>query len=126
MKMITIAVTGIGSEQIAHLAEQAAAGQVQTTRGSDFDAALAVKSGTADFYIGACQTGAGGALGVATALLGANKVARLTGPNATDPQALAALLAGGTRAFGLAHTHIDVVVPALVQSMLHFVPSNQG
>jgi hypothetical protein len=119
MKMITIAVTGIGSEQIAHLAEQAAAGQVQTTRGSDFDAALAVKSGTADFYIGACQTGAGGALG-------ANKVARLTGPNATDPPALAALLAGGTRAFGLAHTHIDVVVPALVQSMLHFVPSNQG
>ena len=29
---------------------------------SDLDAAMAIKSGTADYYIGACNTGGGGAL----------------------------------------------------------------
>ena len=39
----------------------------------DIAAAMAVKTGQADYYFGACKTGGGGALAMAIALLGMNQ-----------------------------------------------------
>ncbi len=44
---------------------------------NDMEAAMKVKSGQLDYYIGACNTGAGAALSIAIAVIGYNKVAPL-------------------------------------------------
>lgn len=117
--MITIAITGMGSQHIAKVAAQTGGSGVTVMTTSDIEAATAVKTGDADFYIGACQTGAGGALGVATAILGAHNVMRLSGgESARDDAAVRDALGRGVRAFGLAHTHIDSIVPALVLAIV--------
>lgn len=47
---------------------------------SDLDAAMDIKAGNADYYFGACNTGGGGALAMAIALVGADKCATLASP----------------------------------------------
>lgn len=118
--MITIAVCGMGKEQIARAVRSAADGRATVEVKSDFEAASAVSQGSADFYIGACQSGAGGALAIATAILGADRVTRLSGvgiPTAT-PETIADALDSGRVAFGVAHSHIDQAVPNLVEAIL--------
>ena len=46
----------------------------------DIAAAMAVKTGQADYYFGACKTGGGGALAMAIALLGMNQCATVSMP----------------------------------------------
>ncbi|WP_156300112.1 DUF2620 family protein [Streptobacillus canis] len=50
---------------------------------SDIDAAMAMKMGTYDYYFGACNTGGGGALAMAIAILGANKCLTVASPGKT-------------------------------------------
>jgi hypothetical protein len=125
--LIKIVVTGMGKERIAQLARDTGAGEVEATVKTDFEAALAVQSGTADYYIGACQSGAGGALGVATALLGSGQVLRLSGTGAADATAqIDAAVRDGVKAFGLAHTHVDTMVPALVRAIVQARAGQRG
>jgi hypothetical protein len=117
--MITIVVAGMGNERIATLVTQHAAGRITAQPKTDFAAAMAVKAGQADYYIGACQSGAGGALGVANAILGSDAVVRLSGVGTTaDPADVQAAVSAGKRAFGIAHNQIDAVIPVLVGAML--------
>ena len=46
----------------------------------DIAAAMAVKTGQADYYFGACKTGGGGALAMAIALLGMDQCAAVSMP----------------------------------------------
>jgi hypothetical protein len=116
---ISIVVTGMGKERIAELANAAGNGDVQATIRTDFEAALAVKNGEADFYIGACQSGAGGALGVANAILGSAKVVRMASVKGGEEEPVAAAaLAEGKNAFGLTRSQVDSVVPVLVKAMV--------
>jgi hypothetical protein len=110
----------MGKEQIARLVRENGAGAATAEVKSDFEAAAAIQQGTADYYIGACQSGAGGALAVATAILGPAKVARLSGVG-TAGVSLAAVqeaLDSGKRAFGVAHAHIDAAVPVIMEAIL--------
>jgi len=117
--MIRIVVTGMGKERIAELAQTHGEKQVTASIKTDFEAALAVKNGEADFYIGACQSGAGGALGVANAILGSAKVVRMASvPRGEEEQAISGFLAEGKNAFGLSRAQVDTVVPPLVKSIL--------
>jgi hypothetical protein len=118
--VIRIAVCGMGRDRIATLAKEAGGGQVETMALTDFEAANAVKTGKADYYIGACQSGAGGALAVANALLGPTIVTRLVGPGgaAPDQQQVADALKEGKKAFGIVHTQTDIAVPAIVSALL--------
>lgn len=47
---------------------------------SDIDASMAMKLGQYDYYFGACNTGGGGALAMAIAILGANKCLTIASP----------------------------------------------
>ena len=47
---------------------------------SDIDAAMGLKSGNYDYYFGACNTGGGGALAMAIAIVGANKCLTVASP----------------------------------------------
>ena len=117
--MIKIVVTGMGKERIAQLAKDVGAGEVEVSVKTDFEAALAVQSGAASYYIGSCQSGAGGALGVATAILGSHDVFRISGTGTkADPEGIAGAIHEGVHAFGLAHMHIETVVPVLVRAMV--------
>jgi hypothetical protein len=125
--VIRIVVTGMGKERIAQLATEAGDGEVEAAVKTDFEAALAVQAGTADYYIGACQSGAGGALGVATALLGSRNVARLSGTgSAANPAQIAPAVGAGIKAFGLAHTHLDTLVPVLVKALVEARAAQHG
>ena len=69
MKKIVIVVQ-IDKNEVKDLVEKFSEGQFEIDIKSDLDAAMAVKSGQADYYVGACNTGGGGALAMALALLG--------------------------------------------------------
>lgn len=47
---------------------------------NDMEAAMKVKSGQLDYYIGACNTGAGAALSIAIAVIGYNKSCTIAKP----------------------------------------------
>jgi hypothetical protein len=117
--MSTFVVTGMGKERIAELVQANGGSDTTVEVKTDFEAALAIQRGQADYYIGACQSGAGGALGVATAILGSKNVARLSGLGQTTPTQteIDGVVATGVRAFGLAHSHVDTVVPMLVRAL---------
>jgi hypothetical protein len=115
--MTVFVVTGMGKERIAELVQESGGPDTTVKITSDFEAALAVQRGEADYYIGACQTGTGGALGVATAILGSKNVGRLSGAGVAMPsdEAMREVVASGVRAFGMAHSHVDTLVPRLVR-----------
>lgn len=48
---------------------------------SDIEASMAMKNGEYDYYFGACNTGGGGALAMAIALLGATKCLTVSSPS---------------------------------------------
>ena len=83
---------------------------------SDIKAALAVKNGSADYYVGACATGAGGALGMALGILGGPACASISIPgkrfSASD---IDKLLKDGKKAFGFVNQDIDTMVPLLLE-----------
>jgi hypothetical protein len=118
--MIRIAVCGMGRDRIATLARQAGGDAVETLPLTDFESANAVKAGTADYYIGACQSGAGGALAVANAILGSASVIRLAGPGGTAPDAgqVREAVQAGRKAFGVVHTQLDAAVPVIVAELI--------
>ena len=63
----------LNKKENAELIETYGNGQVEVQIMQDIQAALALKNGQADYYFGSCQTGAGGALGMAIAMNGMDK-----------------------------------------------------
>ncbi len=76
--MKKIGVAGLQREQIKKTIEATAPGCFEVFIHNDMEAAMKVKSGQLDYYIGACNTGAGAALSIAIAVIEAiTKVAPL-------------------------------------------------
>ena len=71
--MKKIGVAGLQRELIKQMIESSAPGCFETFICNDLEAASKVKSGQLDYYIGACNTGAGAALSIAIAIIGFNK-----------------------------------------------------
>lgn len=83
---------------------------------SDIEAAVAVKSGQADYYIGACATGAGGALGLAIGIIGGEYCVSISLPGKQLSKGeIAANLKDGKKAFGMVNQDIEVLVPILIE-----------
>ena len=70
----------IDKKQIAADIERLSEGKLEIDIKSDLDAAMAMKNGQYDYYIGACNTGGGGALAMAIALLGSDKCSTVSMP----------------------------------------------
>lgn len=118
--MIRVAVCGMGKEHIARLLHETSDGAAEVTITSDFEGATALKQGNVDYFVGACQSGAGGALAVATAILGPDKAIRLSGVGSgrITPEKIKTALEDGKVAFGLAHSHVQDAVPMLATALL--------
>jgi hypothetical protein len=116
--MKKIGVAGLQRELMKKTIETAAPGRFEVGMYNDMEAALKVKSGQLDYYIGACNTGAGAALSIAIAVIGYNKSGTIARPGikAREEQ-IAAMVAEGKVAFGLSVEHIEHAIPLLVAQL---------
>ncbi|TDD73084.1 DUF2620 family protein [Jiangella aurantiaca] len=80
--------------------------------GTDMDAAVQLRSGEADYYLGTCHTGAGASLGVLVGLLGSDKT-HTFGRSLPSVETIQAAVDEGNLAFGFSLDQAQEVVPAL-------------
>lgn len=81
----------------------------------DLEATMAMKKGEYDYYVGACNTGGGGALAMALALLGKSKCATISMPGkVSSKEEIENEVRNGKVAFGFTAQHKDQVLPVLL------------
>ncbi|MBC8950456.1 MULTISPECIES: DUF2620 domain-containing protein [Xenorhabdus] len=86
---------------------------------NDIDAAMAIKNGEADYYFGACNTGGGGALAMAIALIGLNQCATIGMPGKIlSNDEIIAHVKAGKKAFGFTGQDIDIVLPVIISTII--------
>lgn len=118
--MIKIVIGGqMGKDEIKKDLEKFTTGKdVQIEVKNDLDAAMAVQNGQADYYIGACETGAGGALAMATALLGSDKTLTVASPTKVmNAEEIKSGIDEGKVAFGFTYNSKDTVLPEIIKSL---------
>lgn len=118
--MIKVVVGGqIDKKEIAADVEKLGNGKISVEIKSDLDAAMAMKAGSYDYYIGACNTGGGGALAMPIALLGADKSSTVSMPgNIKDIGFIKDEFDKGKVAFGFTAQHREKVLPILIDEIL--------
>ncbi|HDC4802786.1 TPA: DUF2620 domain-containing protein [Escherichia coli] len=86
----------------------------------DIEAAMALKNGAADYYFGACNTGSGGALAMAIAIVGASQCLTVGMPGRilSDEEIISAVRSGKI-AFGFTGQDTEVVVPIIIKAILN-------
>lgn len=85
---------------------------------SDMNAAMDLKNGAADYYIGACNTGGGGALAMAIALVGRDQTVTLSMPgNIMSEDEIRQNVRDGKKAFGFTAQHKDRIVPIIMDEL---------
>lgn len=116
--MKKIGIVGLQREQVKEQIEIAAPGLFDCHILNDMDAAMKVKSGELDFYIGACNTGAGAAISMAIAIIGFNESCTIAKPSIRAKQAeVDQYVLSGKKAFGLSIEHIEHAIPMLVKAL---------
>lgn len=104
--------------EVKAIAEKHANSNFEVDVKSDLDAAMAVKSGQADFYLGACNTGGGGALAMALALLGRENCVTVSMPSSMmSEEEIRQEVQSGKKAFGFTAQHKDIVVPIIMDEL---------
>lgn len=101
------------------LIEKYGEGRVEVQIMQDIQAAIALKNGQADYYFGSCQTGAGGALGMAIAMNGMDQciTVAMVGRILKDDEILKAVQ-NGKKAFGFVPEAAAGVIPVIMKGIL--------
>ncbi|EOL43451.1 DUF2620 domain-containing protein [Enterococcus caccae] len=103
---------------IEELLQKYGKGNYEITVKTDIDAAMALKSGAADYYFGACNTGGGGALAMAIALLGGDKTATLGMPGKTaSKEEISQSVAAGKIAFGFTSQDMEFIISNVMKAL---------
>lgn len=109
----------IDKEEVKNIVEKYSESKFEIEIKSDLDAAMAVKSGQADYYLGACNTGGGGALAMALALLGRDNCVTVSMPgNIMTDDEIREQIQSGKKAFGFTAQHKDKVIPVIMEELL--------
>ncbi|TDT61328.1 DUF2620 domain-containing protein [Fonticella tunisiensis] len=118
--MLRIVVGGqIEKEKVAELIRKIGGDNVSVTVKSDIEAAMAIKTNQADYYFGACNTGGGGALAMAIALLGMGLCATVSMPGKIrSNEEIINEVKSGKKAFGFTPQHMDQVIPVIMNEIL--------
>lgn len=91
---------------------------IETVVKSDLEAAMAMKTGQADYYLGACHTGGGGALAMAIALIGRDKCETVSMPGKKPKEEkVVEAVKNGKKAFGFTGDHVEVAVPMIIKAL---------
>jgi len=118
--MIKIVVGGqIDKKELASLIEEHGEEKIEISVKSDLDAAMDMKNDEADYYFGACNTGGGGALAMAIAMLGRDQTASVSMPgNIMSDEEIQEEVKAGKKAFGFTAQHKERVVPVIMKEIL--------
>ncbi|TFZ49122.1 DUF2620 domain-containing protein [Serratia proteamaculans] len=113
--MKKIGIAGLQREQIKQVIESTAPGKFECFIQNDMEAAGKVKSGELDYFIGACNTGAGAALSIAIAIIGYNRCCTIAKPGIqAKEEQIVKWISEGKVAFGLSVEHVEHAVPLLI------------
>lgn len=104
----------LGKEEIRACVESSGIEGLSVEVKDDVSAAMDIKQGRADYYLGACLTGGGGALAMAIAILGYDACKTL---DSADAQEVALALDSGARAFGFTPQLTAQVVPVIMSEL---------
>ncbi|MDM5338588.1 DUF2620 domain-containing protein [Fictibacillus enclensis] len=115
-----IAIGGqVEKQEIEQLVKAAGGDQVNVVIKSDLEAAMLIKSGGADYYLGACHTGGGGALAMAIALLGKPQCATISMPGKKPvKEQVEQAVESGAKAFGFTGDHKEQAVEYVMGALL--------
>lgn len=118
--MISIVVGGqMDKQTIASLIEKLGNGQFNVSIMSDIEGALAIKNGQAQYYVGSCATGAGGALGLAVGLLGPELCVSISIPGKVmSEEEIRQAVQSGKRAFGFVNNDAERLLPVLLDEFV--------
>lgn len=109
--MTKILTGGVGKAEVTDTIKRLAIDGIDVVASSDMDAAMKLRVGQADYYLGTCHTGAGASLGVLVGLMG-SAACHTFGRGVPTEDEVAALLAAGKKAFGFSMDQIDVIAPS--------------
>lgn len=117
--MLRIVVGGqISKKEIHDFIENFYNGEVELAIKNDLDAVTAMKTGQYDYYVGACNTGGGGALAMAMALLGKDKCQTISMPGKiSSDEEIKNAVESGKIAFGFTAQHAENVLPVLLTAL---------
>lgn len=108
----------VEKKEIEALVKQYGGDAVEVTVKNDLEAAMALKTGQADYYLGACYTGGGGALAMAIALVGKPNCATISMPGQPPTQEkVDQAVAQGAKAFGFTGDHKDKAVELIMRAL---------
>lgn len=118
--MLRIVVGGqIDKDRIAQMIKNIGGDRVTVTVRSDVEAAMAIKTNQADYYFGACNTGGGGALAMAIALLGMSLCTTVSMPGKIrSNEEIISEVEKGKKAFGFTPQHAEQVIPVIMNKIL--------
>lgn len=109
----------IDKEEIAKLVAVQMEAKAEIEIKGDLDAAMGVKNGKYDYYVGACNTGGGGALAMAMAMLGSGLCATISMPGQIKSEEfIREEVNKGKKAFGFTAQHKEEVLPVLLQAII--------
>lgn len=116
---VRIVVAGVDAPTMAQIAAEAGGELVEVAALGDMQGARLVKKGQADYYLGTCWSGGGGALAAATAILGPNKaaIAGTPGMSVTEER-VEQFLSEGRTAFGFPYEQSKQAIPTIVRAIL--------
>ncbi len=86
---------------------------------TDMNGAKMVKKGEADYYFGACNTGAGGAISIAIGLLGYGRCCTVAKPGkVANEREIEKFIGEGKVAFGISIENIENAIPILLEKLI--------
>jgi hypothetical protein len=117
IKMIKFAIGGqLNKTEIKEIVEKVGGQDMSADIFGDTEAALKVKKGEYNYYLGACQSGAGGALGMAYGVLGRDKCATIAmAGRAPKEQQIKDSIEKGAKAFGFTGDQAGAALPMLLK-----------
>ena len=118
--MIKVNIGGMNTQEIKDLVDKTAEGKIEAKITSDINGVQEVLNGEADYYLGACATGGGGAIAMAIAILGYSKcfTASMPGKPPREEEVEKAIR-DGKKALGFTCDHVQLAVPLIVQAILN-------
>jgi hypothetical protein len=116
---LRIVVSGLNRDEAVAAIRQVGGTRVEVLPTTDIEGALAVRSGSADAFVGLCQSGSGGALAMAIGLLGRERCVTLSRMGrSSSPDEIRAAVDSGKVCFGLAVDQVAGTVPVVVTALL--------
>ncbi len=117
--MVRIIVSGLAAKEIAARVAEIGGDQVEVRVMADIPGVKEVAQGRADYYLGACATGGGGALSMAIALLGYKDCFTVsTAGRAPKEAEVREAVLSGKKAFGFCCDHVEAAVTMIVKAIL--------